>query len=346
MKGKTTNSYRRLGVLLIGALGVLLITPQGAAREPCREGPQCWALFALERGLKLALYRTHDLHKPAPGIRRGVVLIHGYQRNAHRYFPRMTKAAEQAGVAEETLVIAPGFSIRQDDRPHRRPGELYWKRNKNWRRGDKSIEGPKGRMSSFKSVEILLAHLGQKGLFPNLKKITVVGHSAGGQFVQRFALGHAPVKSLADVRVRYVVANPGSYLYLNRQRPGPGFDGGFAVPTEAAGCPAYNRYEYGLDDLNGYMSAAGPEKILERARQRELVLLLGTADDDPGHAALPRKCGAGLQGRHRLERGRLFKAHLDRFFAPHNTRVVLVPGVAHRSREMFLSEEGRAAIFF
>ena len=332
--------------VLFAALSLLLIAQHAAARAPCREGPQCWAVFALERGLKIAHYRTHDLHEPAPAIRRAVVLIHGYQRNAHRYFPRMTEAAEKAGVAEQTLIVAPSFPIREDDRPHRKPGELYWKRNKNWRRGDKSIDVPDGRMSSFKAVEMLLRHLGRKSLFPNLEKITVVGHSAGGQFVHRFALGHAPVAALAAVRVRYVAANPGSYLYLNRHRPGPAFDGGFAIPTGAAGCAEYNRYEYGLDRLNGYMSASGREEILARLRQREIVLLLGTADKDPGHVALPQRCGARLQGRHRLERGLLFKAYLDRFFKPHKTRIVLVPGVEHSSREMFLSEEGRAAIFF
>ena len=337
---------RAFVAVLVTALSLLLIAQTSGAQERCREGPQCWALFALERGLRLPLYRTHDLHKPAPGIRRAVILIHGYQRNAHRYFPRMTEAAEGADVADRTLVIAPSFPIREDDRPHRKPGEVYWKRNKNWRRGDKSIESPEGRMSSFKAVELLLRHLGRKGLFPNLEKITVVGHSAGGQFVQRFALGHAPIESLAQVRIRYVAANAGSYLYLNGLRPGPAFDGGFAVPSEAAGCADYNRYEYGLDRLNGYMSAAGREKILERARRREIVLLLGTADKDPGHIALPRKCGARLQGRHRLERGLLFKAHLDRFFKPHETRAVLVPGVAHSSRGMFVSKEGRAEIFF
>ena len=298
---------RAFVAVFVTVLSLLLMAQHTAAREICREGPQCRALFALERGLRLPLYRTHNLHKPAPGIRRAVILIHGYQRNAHRYFPRMTEAAEGADVADRTLVIAPSFPIREDDRPHRKPGEVYWKRNKNWRRGDKSIESPEGRMSSFKAVELLLRHLGRKGLFPNLEKITVVGHSAGGQFVQRLALGHAPIESLAQVRVRY---------------------------------------EYGLDRLNGYMSAAGREKILERARRREIVLLLGTADKDPGHIALPRKCGARLQGRHRLERGLLFKAHLDRFFKPHETRAVLVPGVAHSSRGMFVSKEGRAEIFF
>lgn len=334
----------RLLLLLTVALGLTAVP--GSAAEPCLEGPDCWALFGIDRSLKLPVYRTHDLHKPAPEVRRGVILIHGFSRNAHRYFPQITKMAKQEGLERETLVVAPSFSIRDDDRPHRRPGELYWKRNKQWRRGDRSIRRPEGRVSSFAAVERLLSHFGDRGLFPNLRKITVVGHSAGGQFVQRFALGHAPIESLAEVRVRYVAANPGSYLYLNGYRPAPAFDGAFRLPEASASCRRYNRYEYGLEHLNSYMSGSGKEAIVGRLRAREVILLLGAEDKDRDHITLNRGCRASLQGRDRLERGLLFQAHLDRFFRPHATRTLVVPGVGHSSRDMFRSPQGRAAIFF
>ncbi|WP_299622979.1 alpha/beta fold hydrolase [Pelagibius sp.] len=313
--------------------------------EPCLGGPGCWTLFPLGDGLALPVYTSHPLDRPAPQIERAVVVVHGIYRNAHQYFPQITAAAGLEGLRRKTLVVAPSFAIKSDDRPRRGVGEVYWRRNRNWRRGDHSASRPEGRISSFVAVERLLTQLGAQELFPNLRKITLVGHSAGGQFVQRFAVVQALLPALDDVRVRYVVANPGTYLYLNAQRPTVG-DQGFALPYQAARCPRYNRYSYGLERPNWAMRRVGEDILLARAREREVILLLGAADNDPGHKTLNRTCAAALQGRHRLERGLLFKAHLDRFLAGHRTRVIQIPGVGHSSEDMFRSLEGRRAIFF
>ncbi|MEX2450799.1 MAG: hypothetical protein WD407_08095 [Rhodospirillales bacterium] len=190
------------------------------------------------------------------------------------------------------------------------------------------------------------APLGRRHLFPNLAKLTVIGHSGGGQFTQRYVVGQPPLPELSRVKVRYIVTNPARYMYLNEFRPAPVFDGSFAIPATATACPAYNAYEYGLETPNAYMAATDKAAMINRARERDVVLLLGEADNDPRHKGLTRNCRADYQGRHRLERGRLFKAYLDRFFAPHNTRVVTVPGVGHSSAGMFKSTPGRRAIFF
>ena len=94
------------------------------------------------------------------------------------------------------------------------------------------------------------------------------------------------------------------------------------------------------------MAEAGKETIRRQARSREMVLLLGESDNDPNHRWLPNDCRDSLQGRHRLERGLMFKAHLDRFFRPHNTRVVRVRSVGHSSSGMYQSAKGLEAIFY
>ena len=80
-------------------------------------------------------------------------------------------------------------------------------------------------------MDRLLAALDDKARFPALKEIVVAGHSAGGQYVQ-------PTLSAL---VRYLVANPSSYLYLEPWRPVNG------NPAEL--CPGFNKYKYGLDEL-------------------------------------------------------------------------------------------------
>ncbi len=333
-------------VLAAVLFGVLALLPLAAAAEPCREGPECRALFPLTEELALPIYRSHVLDKPSAAISRAVVVIHGYRRDAHKYFPTMTEAAAMQGLDDETLIVAPHFTIREEGGVERPAGAVYWRRNRNWRRGDRSDDQAGERISSFAAIERLLVHLGRQDLFPNLAKITVVGHSAGGQFVQRFVAGHAPIPAPTKTRLRYIAANSGTYMYLDGLRPAPDFDGRFVAPGFFVLCSSYNEYAFGLDDLNSFMAKAGTPVIVRRARERDLVLLLGKKDNNRRHKGLNRDCEASLQGRHRLERGLMFKAHLDRFHAPHRTTVVVVPGVGHSNSDLFQSAEGRAAIFF
>ena len=50
--------------------------------------------------------------------------------------------------------------------------------------------------------------------------------------------------------LRYVIANPSSYLYLTNERPRP--DGKGYAPYERGICPTYNQYKYGTDKLPAY----------------------------------------------------------------------------------------------
>lgn len=57
---------------------------------------------------------------------------------------------------------------------------------------------------------------------PNLKNIVLTGHSAGGQYWNRFiAISdfEDQIKAQRNVSVHYVPMNPGAYLYLSNRRP-------------------------------------------------------------------------------------------------------------------------------
>ena len=56
-----------------------------------------------------------------------------------------------------------------------------------------------------------------------------------------------------SVPVRYLVANPSSYLYLETWRP--------VKENPAARCPGLDKYKYGLDQLTGYAGQTGAEAI-------------------------------------------------------------------------------------
>ena len=70
-----------------------------------------------------------------------------------------------------------------------------------------------GKTGSFNAMDNLLADM--KRRWPSLQTITVAGFSAGAQFVQHYVgFAHPPA-----VRLRYVVADPGSWLYFDHLRP-------------------------------------------------------------------------------------------------------------------------------
>ena len=76
-------------------------------------------------------------------------------------------------------------------------------------------------VSSFDVLDHMLSILTNKRLFPNMDKISYVGHSAGGQMVQRYAV-MSVLAALWDydeeIDVAFIIANPSSYTYLDNRR--------------------------------------------------------------------------------------------------------------------------------
>ena len=105
------------------------------------------------------------------------------------------------------------------------PGDAYWNHSKpwgDWRAGAHSdpASGHGQTVSSFQVLDTFLSLLSDPIRFPNLDKITMVGHSAGGQSVQRYAFSTLlPPTLRPGLTIRYVVANPSSYAYLDPRRP-------------------------------------------------------------------------------------------------------------------------------
>ena len=184
-------------------------------------------------------------------------------------------------------------------------------------------------LSTFDVFDALLMRLADRTVLPDLTTVVIAGHSAGGQVVQRYAVvGRGDVALLVrGIYLRYVVANPSSYLYLSPDRP---------EKVDAASCPLLNRWRYGLEAAPPYVGAtAGLET---RYAARDVVYLLGTADVDPRHPDLETGCAAEAEGAYRLVRGTNYFAYMK---ARHPQglvqRMALVPNVAHSGGRMFRS---------
>ena len=291
---------------------------------------------------------TVDLLGPQTDHRRAVIVLHGTDRNATDYYDRVLAAADDAGDGGATLVVAPQFvTVEELDFHAMSARTLYW--DDGWREGDPSEDTPEhpraARISSFAVVEEFVHALVR--VAPQLQTVVVAGHSAGGQFVQRFAAGNAIDDELTHLDFRYLVANPSSYMYLGPERRVPGTSATFEVPS-GIDCPTwYHDYKYGLLELNPYMDAVGADALVQRYLQRRVTVLLGEDDDDPFSATLDTSCAAMLQGAHRLERGIVFQRHLaDRFGSAASHHVTaIVPGVGHSSSRMFRSDCALLTLF-
>ena len=246
-------------------------------------------------------------------------------------------AAEQAGQSASTLVLAPQFLNETDIAAHPvADSVLRWQGN-DWMAGGSSTAP--FSMSSYAALDEIIARIGDRKQFPDVKQIVIAGHSGGAQVVQRYALlGHdQPALKAADIQVRYVIANPSSYAYFDERRP---------VAFSHAGCPNFNRWKYGLADLPAYAEGQTAKQLKENYVKRDVVYLLGQQDIDPNHPALDKSCEAKAQGANRLARGRNYFAYLKRLHPQGlSQQLIEVPGVGHDGDGMFNSPQGQKALF-
>nr|WP_204950444.1 alpha/beta hydrolase [Methylopila capsulata] len=297
----------------------------------------------------LRLYASQSLDAPDPAVRRAIVLVHGRLRNADVYFRSAETARAAAGEqAAGALLVAPQFLADPDaDLAGGLPPDALRWTPEGWMGGE-AATAP-APISSFEALDALVARLADRRLFPNLAEIVVAGHSGGGQVVQRYAATSQEADALAKDRapggavVRFVVANPSSYLYFSPERPMAG--GGFAA-LDLATCPRADRWKYGLADRPPYAAGRSGAEIEAAYLSRDLTMLLGAEDRNPNHPALDKSCAAEAQGPNRMERGLAYARYLAaRHGAAFRHVVRVVPGVGHDGDGMFTSPCGVEALF-
>ena len=309
---------------------------EGSVPVPVVQDGRFEVATAAGRG-EIPIHVSRDWTTPQPDIERAVIVIHGWQRS-DLGAGEAAAAAAKAGLDSSTLVVTPQFLIQPDIDAHALSARtLRWSLS-GWKSGADAT-GP-APISSFAVLEAIVARLADRRLFPHLSTVVVAGHSAGGQLVQRYAvLGGADRLARQGVHVRYVVANPSSYLYFDVNRP---------RPAAVGACPRLDRWPYGFDGehpafLDPSLDVATAER---HYASLDLIYLLGTADNDPAHHQLDRSCAGEAEGATRIERGLAYAATMHARDGERLTqRVFEVPGVGHHSARMFTSTCGVAALF-
>ena len=276
-----------------------------------------------------------------------IIYIHGARRNGLDYYDWGEAAVKAANKDGETLLISPQFTSLKDLDEHNHDAtHLFWANN-NWRVGDESVSSKKRKLadsfSSFSLVDSIIARVCNPKLFPKLKKVIVIGHSAGGQFVQRYA-GMAPI--LRGYPFRFIVMNPSSYLYFDDRRPIKTADILTFSRRDTTGCSDFNDYPKGFEKLNPYATKVGATTIQQQFLERDIVFILGGSDMDMNDPSMDKTCSGNIQGRFRLERGLFYYEYLQLFSKKGKIhQIEIVPKVAHSGEKMINNVITRKYLF-
>jgi hypothetical protein len=324
-------------------LAVSLLSAAAWAAAPCTTVANCteWLTFAGGPARSL-IYRTYPLDVPNPQITRALIVIHGSTRDADICFRTATAAAFLGGALDDTLVISPRVASSEGGcRDELAPHEVSWSCNgDSWRSGGTATNNEK--LTSFDFTDEILRKLARKDIFPNLKAIVVAGHSAGGQYVNRYAMANTVHESLG-VPVTYVVSNPSSYAYLDNTRPNA--DGSdFRTFTDGRNCTTYNQWPYGLERrTGGYTARLTDDQLKKQLAARPVTYVLGEIDILP-LGGFDASCPAMAQGPTRLARGQAFSKYANQKFGARHSLTV-VPLCGHNARCMFTAEPALPILF-
>jgi hypothetical protein len=309
---------------------------------------------------------TADLLDPQPeGIdwnsyTRIVVAQHGRGAGASAYLTSLTNAANyaenQGYISGDTFVIAPQFIATNDVNAKglawwQMEELLWWKADSGWPSASLSSgsEGVDPEYSSFTLIEQMVQHAVER--MPKVREVVFTGQSAGGQFVQKFAVLNNLTFPDRRVTMRYRPANAYAYTYLTEERPIFEFAPyGYEFDTPNANQPhgwpdlelcdalageaiedEYNDWEKGLDGLpvefvGQYDEATYPKFLSTRYRKRDVTYLMSEVD-----ILHHDQCSNGVQaqGRHRKERARAYMAHVNELGSNHH--LAEVPDLGHGS---------------
>jgi pimeloyl-ACP methyl ester carboxylesterase len=351
--------------LLLGAVS-LLPGPCASVTSDCTE----W-IRPVNRSSRVLVYRTYSLETKNENITRAFIFVHGINRDADNHFRTALAAAFLAGKLNDTIIVAPRFASNSAARGNEvgncrdalATDEANWicdaQRPDTWRSGGAEVGADE--LSSFDFMDEILRRLARKEIFPNLKRIVVAGHSAGGQFVMRYEMLNQ-VHDKLGIPVSYVVANPSSYAYVDGLRPtasafsmmtsdvgqgtlatSPNTSADFVPFADAKNCTGYDSWPYGLKGRPDYANTLSNEQITQQLVARPVTYLLGEADILP-LGVFDTSCPAMAQGPTRLGRGLAFNRYV-RENLHGNHRAVVVPFCSHSQRCMFTSDVALPLIF-
>lgn len=344
----------KVKLLLLGMM-VLGISAAGVAQMEL--APQRYAVK--ETGGQTCLFpykSSHDLGVRNDKVERLIFSIHSSVYDAMLYYDNAALSIRRAGEdPEKNLIVAPHFLNRatiQNEISRRMPTDtLYWREYPYWGVSQGVYNGRSVEISAYDVVDQMLEGIAASGNFPNLKSIVILGHSAGGQMVNRYAAGSRFEFETARARgieVRYLVMAPSTCVYFTTDRWVQGTEGQFGRPSWAPS--DFNDWGYGVSRLFPYHRRHGvtADWMRNNYASRKVLYLVGEEDIDPTDPSLATAPGAMLMGKDRLERAGVYMNYLRHLFGgtvEQTQRFESVPRAGHSGRALMTSRAGMDFIF-
>lgn len=329
-----------------------------------------------------------DSDEAHAAVELAVLIQHGVDRNGKDYLCYAHNSVcsyfGQEFCRTKALVFAPQV-LEPDNKPE--ADELFWDASSSdkpvWQWGSNSSSTLPLSLSSFEVMDEMLLALTNRTRFPRMARVVIIGHSAGGQFIQRYSLANRVHDRLTarGLDVQYFAANPSSWTYLDGTRPvlHSGLECGsfchnttiasaiysFAAAPSGNGtqCAAtYDLYGYGLAGaLVPYMESVGVPAMLQQYRVRRVTYISGSSDvcNDFVEKALhcneacaiddhdmDKRCEAYAQGWCRMERAHAFLQHVRLHYKdPKVHALVALDKVGHNGCAVVQDLQAQVAMF-
>jgi pimeloyl-ACP methyl ester carboxylesterase len=244
----------------------------------------------------------------------GIVAVHGWGGGAKDQTRLYNSLADNLSArGAKPVIVAPMFPVRNFIAKKKMPDDGsavwggYWEVGEkgapanDWRGGGDAYGT---RISSFDVIDRLLSILSDERLYPKIKRIVIVGFSAGGQVAGRYAaIGRCSVRK--GVTVDFAVIAPGFEFMLEKDVP----------------------WHYGLKNMPRYGAKLDERQIYANLSSRRVWRSCGTEDNRP---STPKNKWALRQGPSRYDRHKRFEQYL-KSHPEWNSKVSFsdIPGVAH-----------------
>lgn len=280
---KNIPIFRFLAVLPLLAL----MMGSGTITEPKAE------IYPLD-GMEAPVYYVAEKPLSEGDTRElAVIMIHGWYGGVQVLKEQFTLMT----TFDDAYIVSPLYPRTQtmESRKIEKDGRAIW--NDSWPR-DLTIPGSPDddwrgggdatgtTMSSFDVVDEVLAQLSDREKFPNLKRIALVGYSAGGQFVDRYvAVGKGVVRE--GITLIYAAMSPSTFF----------------MPTST------DIWHYGISNRPRYCRETSNEQIMENLCQRRCLYSCGTLDVREG--TLDKTPPAMQQGENRFARYLYHKSQVE-----------------------------------
>jgi pimeloyl-ACP methyl ester carboxylesterase len=289
-------------------------------------------------------------------VKRAVIVIHGLLRDPWDYEQDMLHALTLANSRDNNInkdavsVVAPYFPSGADKgtaypwveglRGGRQSitNALVWSGSQWSAGGNNQYPHASRNISSYHVLDEMIRAYLDASQFPEMRQIVLVGHSLGGQMLQRYAVIGEQLNP--RIPITYWVGNPDSYSWMSPSRP-------LYIPD----CPDYDNYRDGYTDFAAYGMTYGTDLVaqgeaaLEANFQSRQIAYARATQDLGDHSS---SCGANTTGQSRNERFFFFL----KWWTPScpdpkgsNCDTVDFVDAPHDNGQMFNSTGGQARLF-